>query len=86
MIKSVTLINLIFQDEFALGTYCHPNMGMEDEGELTVLAEPLPSADCPKLCFAGEAFHPEHWSTLSGARFAGIREAERILELRGIKN
>ena len=79
-------VYLASQDEFALGTYCHPNMGMEDEGELTALAEPLPSPERPKLCFAGEAFHPEHWSTLSGARFAGIREAERILKLHGFNN
>ena len=80
------LVSSISQDEFALGSYCHPNMGMEDEDELATLAEPLPSVECPRLCFAGEAFHPEHWSNLSGARFSGIREADRILESHKCKN
>ena len=44
------------------------------------LMEPLPSEADPRLCFAGEATHPQFWSFLHGARESGIREAERILK------
>uniref|UniRef100_A0A1B6C8Z2 Amine oxidase domain-containing protein n=1 Tax=Clastoptera arizonana TaxID=38151 RepID=A0A1B6C8Z2_9HEMI len=34
----------------------------------------------PVILFAGEATCPEHFATVQGARFSGIREAERIIQ------
>ena len=44
------------------------------------MSTPLPSAEDPRLLFAGEATSAAYLSTLHGARLSGLREAERVWE------
>ncbi|ELU01057.1 hypothetical protein CAPTEDRAFT_98966, partial [Capitella teleta] len=47
--------------------------------DIESLAEPILGADTkPLLMFAGEATHPEFYSTVHGAFLTGQREAQRI--------
>ncbi|KAJ4443562.1 hypothetical protein ANN_05235 [Periplaneta americana] len=70
-------------DPYFRGAYSY--MGIESSvRHQRDLEAPFPSpseSNIPKLFFAGEATSPTHYSTVHGARFTGIREAERILDL-----
>lgn len=45
------------------------------------LAAPLPDERRPKVLFAGEATHPDYYSTVHGALLSGVRESERLEKL-----
>ncbi|KAK7111138.1 peroxisomal N(1)-acetyl-spermine/spermidine oxidase-like isoform X2 [Littorina saxatilis] len=45
------------------------------------LAAPLPDQRRPKVLFAGEATHPDYYSTVHGAYLSGARESQRLIEL-----
>lgn len=47
------------------------------------LAEPIYVDNIPRICFAGEATHLTHYSTVHGAYLTGQREAQRILNYQG---
>ncbi|CAG0891097.1 unnamed protein product [Darwinula stevensoni] len=66
------------------GSYSYVSTQSMREDALT-LGEPLPSAQDPILLFAGEATHPQFFSTMHGAFLSGIREAERVVALHRLK-
>ncbi|XP_076458069.1 spermine oxidase-like [Babylonia areolata] len=44
------------------------------------LAAPVPNRDQPRILFAGEATHPDYYSTVHGAYLSGVRECQRLME------
>ena len=60
------------------GSYSYPaaGSGLTDIG---ILAEPVCRKGRPVLLFAGEATHPSHYGTASGAFLTGEREVDRLL-------
>lgn len=61
-------------DRFARGAYSYVPVGASED-DYIALAEPVGE----RLFFAGEATSHQHPSTVHGAYFSGLREAERIL-------
>ncbi|WAJ27191.1 flavin monoamine oxidase family protein [Antarcticirhabdus aurantiaca] len=61
------------QDPYALGSYSHAEPGRAEDRE--ALAQPV--AD--RLFFAGEATHPQAFSTAHGAWETGLRAAREVL-------
>lgn len=66
------------RNRFIQGGYSYPSVGCPAD-VVHDLAAPLPSAEHPLLCFAGEATHPMFYSTMHGAIESGIREARRCV-------
>ena len=66
---------------FTLGGYSYTAYGAEIPENPLALAEPVNVAGVPRLLFAGEATHETGYSALQGARWSGLREAERLLKL-----
>lgn len=66
------------RNDYVLGSYSFPKVGCA-AAAIGSLASPVPSALQPTLCFAGEATHPEFYSTMHGAVESGQREAERCV-------
>lgn len=66
---------------FTLGSYCFIPVGALSE-DVENMAEPINnSQDKPVLLFAGEATHPQYYSSSHGALLSGEREAQRISDL-----
>ncbi|XP_056391849.1 peroxisomal N(1)-acetyl-spermine/spermidine oxidase-like [Hyla sarda] len=69
------------------GSYTNVPLGVDAVKEQMALAEPLPSTYQRKIqqplqvLFAGEATHPNFYTTTHGAYMSGIREAERLIKL-----
>jgi len=61
------------QDPFSLGSYSYASVAATGEDH-DILAEPVGA----RLLFAGEATHRRFPSTVHGAYFSGLREAERV--------
>jgi hypothetical protein len=49
--------------------------------DMADLAAPLPTQGPPRLMFAGEATHPDYFSTIHGAYLTGVRESQRLAQL-----
>lgn len=64
-------------DPFSLGSYSHVAPGAQIE-DYDRIAEPVQD----RLLFAGEATHRLHPCTVHGAYLSGIREAQRLLQIR----
>ncbi|XP_063789881.1 peroxisomal N(1)-acetyl-spermine/spermidine oxidase-like isoform X2 [Pseudophryne corroboree] len=73
------------------GSYTNVPVGVDAVKEQTALGEPLPSSHHKKtlrplqVLFAGEATHPNFYTTTHGAYMTGVREAERIIQLHEFK-
>lgn len=68
--------------EFTLGSYSFGKMGADIPKDPNNIAEPIKDkSGIPRVLFAGEATHPDMYSTVHGARLTGLREAKRILQL-----
>ncbi|XP_077129217.1 peroxisomal N(1)-acetyl-spermine/spermidine oxidase-like isoform X2 [Ranitomeya variabilis] len=69
------------------GSYTNVPVGVDAVKEQMALAEPLPSTYHRKtllplqVLFAGEATHPNFYTTTHGAYMTGVREAERLIKL-----
>ncbi|XP_071978400.1 peroxisomal N(1)-acetyl-spermine/spermidine oxidase-like [Engystomops pustulosus] len=70
------------------GSYTNVPVGVDAVKEQRALAEPLPSTYQRKsvrkplqVLFAGEATHPNFYTTTHGAFMSGVREAERLIKL-----
>ncbi|KAL8569528.1 hypothetical protein ACOMHN_002075 [Nucella lapillus] len=50
------------------------------EDDVRHLAGPLPCQGRPRLLFAGEATHPDYFSTVHGAFLTGVRESQRLAD------
>nr|DBA19684.1 TPA: hypothetical protein GDO54_015483 [Pyxicephalus adspersus] len=76
---------------YVRGSYTNVPVGVDAVKEQTTLGEPLPSTHHTKglrplqVLFAGEATHPNFYTTTHGAYMTGVREADRILQLHGFK-
>jgi len=64
-------------DPFSLGSYSHVAPGAQIE-DYDRIAAPLQD----QILFAGEATHQLHPCTVHGAYLSGIREAQRLLQIR----
>ncbi|CAN8064250.1 unnamed protein product [Agarophyton chilense] len=64
-------------NQSTLGSYSYAKVRCTKDAVQT-LAKPLPSADKPLVCFAGEATHQSFYSTMHGAIESGYREADRV--------
>ena len=60
------------------GSYSYPAVG-SGLTDIGILAEPVCCEGRPVLLFAGEATHPSHYGTASGAFLTGEREVDRLL-------
>lgn len=60
------------------GAYSYSSFASISSDYLTI-ADSIPDNINPKIFFAGEATDSRRYSTVHGARFTGIREAEKIL-------
>lgn len=67
-------------DPLYCGAYSYLSIDSR-ETDIEDLGRPLPSIHCPKLQFAGEATHPQYFSTVHGAFLSGVRESRRIQEI-----
>ncbi|ELT94559.1 hypothetical protein CAPTEDRAFT_225468 [Capitella teleta] len=66
---------------FSLGAYSFIPVGAFAE-DIETLAEPILDKDhTPTVLFAGEATHPNFYSSSHGALLSGKREAQRIIDL-----
>jgi monoamine oxidase len=63
-----------YNDEYSRGSYSFVPVGASGK-DMDILAEPVGN-----ICFAGEATHSRHYTSMHGAHLSGIREAERILK------
>ncbi|CAF0922135.1 unnamed protein product [Brachionus calyciflorus] len=61
------------------GSYSFYSYGSQPD-DIDILARPLITENGAVIYFAGEATHPEFYSTVHGAYLSGIRESNRILE------
>jgi len=70
------------KDPNILGSWVVPKTNTEkrDISIYETLLDPVPSADNPRLLFAGEHTHPLYYGTMHGARFSGIEQADRIID------
>ncbi|KAM5153168.1 peroxisomal N(1)-acetyl-spermine/spermidine oxidase-like [Mantella aurantiaca] len=72
---------------YVRGSYTNVPVGVDAVKEQTALGEPIPSTHHKKglrplqVLFAGEATHPNFYTTTHGAYMTGVREADRILQL-----
>ncbi|KAM9305653.1 peroxisomal N(1)-acetyl-spermine/spermidine oxidase-like [Gastrophryne carolinensis] len=79
------------KNPYVRGSYTNVPLGVDAVKEQTALAEPLPSIHQRKglrplqVLFAGEATHPNFYTTTHGAYMTGVREAERIIQLHEVK-
>ncbi|XP_043266525.1 uncharacterized protein [Venturia canescens] len=63
------------------GTYSYRSLATERSGAMAIdLSEPITQRKKPILSFAGEATHPQYFSTVHGAIETGWREADRIIK------
>lgn len=67
------------KNPFTRGSYSYAAVGCPPHA-VEQVSDPVPSADLPLLCFAGEATHGRFFSTMHGAIESGIREAERCAQ------
>ncbi|XP_049455890.1 peroxisomal N(1)-acetyl-spermine/spermidine oxidase-like [Epinephelus fuscoguttatus] len=68
-----------FHDPWTCGAYSHPGIGCSAQ-DLENMREPLGSRSQPlQVLFAGEATHPDYYSTVHGALLTGWREADRLI-------
>ena len=67
---------------YTCGSYTYCGFGAELPKQFDDLAEPIMYGDSqrPILLFAGEATHSYAHSTVHGARWSGLREAERLIQ------
>ncbi|XP_075037081.1 peroxisomal N(1)-acetyl-spermine/spermidine oxidase-like [Mixophyes fleayi] len=76
---------------YVRGSYTNVPVGVDAVKEQTALGEPLPSSHHKKtlrplqVLFAGEATHPNFYTTTHGAYMTGVREADRIIKLYEVK-
>uniref|UniRef100_A0A8C5QS08 Amine oxidase domain-containing protein n=1 Tax=Leptobrachium leishanense TaxID=445787 RepID=A0A8C5QS08_9ANUR len=76
-----------YSNPYIRGSYTNVPVGVDAVKEQTALQEPLPSIHQKKklrplqVLFAGEATHPNFYTTTHGAFQSGVREAERIFKL-----
>ncbi|XP_068103190.1 peroxisomal N(1)-acetyl-spermine/spermidine oxidase-like isoform X3 [Hyperolius riggenbachi] len=86
-----TLRSTWHQNPYIRGGYTNVPVGVDAVKEQMALGEPLPSSHLKKaqrplqVLFAGEATHPNFYTTTHGAYLTGVREAERISQLYGFK-
>ncbi|XP_044160847.1 peroxisomal N(1)-acetyl-spermine/spermidine oxidase-like [Bufo gargarizans] len=76
-----------YSNPYIRGSYTNVPLGVDAVKEQMALAEPLPSTYQRKtqrplqVLFAGEATHPNFYTTTHGAYMSGVREAERLIKL-----
>ncbi|XP_076458889.1 spermine oxidase-like isoform X2 [Babylonia areolata] len=61
------------------GGYSYPSNESQVD-DVQHLAAPVPNRDQPRILFAGEATHPDYYSTVHGAYLSGVRESKRLTE------
>ncbi|CAG0891656.1 unnamed protein product [Darwinula stevensoni] len=63
------------------GAYSYqPMRKAEGPSDMFTLSQPVPGNIDPRILFAGEATHPDYFSTMHGAFMSGLREAQRIMD------
>ncbi|XP_068424216.1 peroxisomal N(1)-acetyl-spermine/spermidine oxidase [Clinocottus analis] len=71
-----------FHDPWTCGSYSNTAIGCSEQ-DLENMMEPLPTKESKsqplQVLFAGEATHPNYFSTVHGALLSGWREADRLI-------